>query len=95
MMELLITDNGVVHCLYDEALDLHQLGPLHIGRASHVEPDAEGRWWADLAPIAGPRLGPFARRSEALAAVRRYLGHNLHRLKKTPGDERSSCSLSL
>ena len=39
-----------------------------ITRASHVEPDAEGRWLADLTPVAGPVLGPFDLRSEALAA---------------------------
>ena len=32
-----------------------------IRRASHVEPDEAGRWWADLSPVGGPRLGPFAR----------------------------------
>jgi len=35
---------------YTEALDLAALGSLSIRRASHVEPDEQGRWWADLAP---------------------------------------------
>ncbi len=67
-MRLRIDPGGVVTCLYDERLDLAALGEVSVRRASHVEPDAAGRWWADLSPSAGPRLGPFALRSEALAA---------------------------
>jgi hypothetical protein len=67
-MHLWIDGTGEVRCLYAEAIDLGALGVLTIRRASHVEPGAVGRWWADLAPLAGPRLGPFARRSEALRA---------------------------
>jgi hypothetical protein len=72
-MELIIDPCGEVHCIYSEAIDLGMLGPLAIRRASHVEPDGEGRWWADLAPMQGPRLGPFARRSLALDAERAWL----------------------
>jgi hypothetical protein len=67
-MVLVISPRGTVRCLYDEALDLGVLGPPVVSRASHVEPDEAGSWWADLSPVAGPRLGPFARRSQALAA---------------------------
>jgi hypothetical protein len=72
-MELRIDPCGTVRCVYDETLDLNVLGPLTITRASHVEPDAEGRWWSDLSPVRGPRLGPFNRRSEALAAEAAWL----------------------
>jgi hypothetical protein len=72
-MELRIDPCGTVRCVYDETLDLNVLGPLTITRASHVEPDPEGRWWSDLAPVQGPRLGPFSRRSEALAAEAAWL----------------------
>jgi hypothetical protein len=72
-MELIINRAGQVMCLYDEAIDLAALGRLTIFRASHVEPDEHGQWWADLAPVAGPRLGPFARRSEALGAEQTWL----------------------
>ncbi len=44
-----------------------------IARASLVEPDGDGRWHADLRPCRGPVLGPFARRSEALAAEGAWL----------------------
>jgi hypothetical protein len=72
-MELVITPSGQMRCLYDEALDLTALGILQIARASHVEPDERGWWWADLAPVQGPKLGPYRQRSEALAAERRWL----------------------
>ena len=51
-------------------------GVLWIRRASHVEPDGEGRWWADLAPVSGPTLGPFDHRSEALEVEFAWLTAN-------------------
>ena len=75
-MELVVDRWGTVRCLYDEALDLAALGTLSIHRASHVEPDPDGKWWADLTPVAGPRLGPFERRSQALLAEVRWLEAN-------------------
>ena len=72
-MTLLVDARGRVLCLYAEAIDLHTLGVLAIRRASHVEPDAAGRWWADLAPLEGPRLGPFVCRSEALQAEHAWI----------------------
>jgi hypothetical protein len=72
-MQLRIDPHGQVTCFYDEVIDLTALGPLIIRRASHVEPDDTGKWWADLAPVGGPRLGPFRLRSEALAAERAWL----------------------
>lgn len=65
-MQLLITPEGQVRCLYAEAIDLAALGPLHISRGSFVEPNATGQWIVDLSPVQGPRLGPFAKRSAAL-----------------------------
>ena len=76
-MILVVDGKGVATCLYDEAIDLARLGPLDFHRASHVEPDALGRWWADLQPVAGPVLGPFALRSEALTAERVWLEERL------------------
>lgn len=72
-MELVVGVDGVARCIYDEVLDLRELGQLQITRASHVEPDAEGYWWADMGPSGGPVLGPFRSRSEALAAEREWL----------------------
>ena len=72
-MQLRIDGGGTIRCLYSECLDLASLGSLTIGRASHVEPDLDGRWWADLSPVNGPKLGPFIRRSEALSAEQTWL----------------------
>ena len=72
-MQLVIHVDGRIRCLYDESLALDQLGQLQIQRGSHVEPDATGQWQADLSPVGGPLLGPFARRSQALAAERQWL----------------------
>ena len=72
-----ISPTGRCTCIYSESIDLSALGPLAIRRASHVEPDAAGRWWADLSPVAGPCLGPFPRRSEALAAEQLWLADHM------------------
>lgn len=72
-MQIVIDPQGQVRCVYDEAIDLHALGSLTIVRGSSVEPDADGQWWADLAPAAGPKLGPFGRRTQALEAERAWL----------------------
>jgi hypothetical protein len=71
-MQLIVGPDGSIRCLYDEAINLAAFGRLSITRASHVEPDNAGRWFVDLAPVTGPLLGPFARRSEALAAEQRW-----------------------
>ena len=75
-MQLVIQPSGQVRCLYGETVDLAALGTLHVQRASHVEPDAHGRWTADLRPVDGPLLGPFMLRSEALAAEQQWLEQN-------------------
>lgn len=75
-MELIIAAGGAVRCLYGEAIDLAALGRLAIERASRVEPDVQGRWLADLAPIGGPMLGPYERRSDALAAEAEWLSRH-------------------
>jgi hypothetical protein len=72
-MRLLVDAGGTVRAVYGEAIDLAALGDPTIRRASHVEPDEIGRWWGDLGPVGGPRLGPFDRRSEALAAELAWL----------------------
>ena len=72
-MHLRIESGGTVRCVYDEALPLAALGQVTIQRASHVEPTDDGQWTADLTPVAGPLLGPFRQRSEALAAERCWL----------------------
>jgi hypothetical protein len=75
-VQLIVRPGGRIHCLYDEVIDLPTLGTAAIVRASHVEPDDEGCWWADLSPVHGPVLGPFTLRSEALQAEHRWLESN-------------------
>jgi hypothetical protein len=75
-MQLIIEAGGRVRGIYGEEIDLAALGPALITRASHVEPDTQGRWIADLAPVGGPVLGPFGRRSEALEAEVEWLEEN-------------------
>lgn len=72
-MDLLIQVHGTVLAVYGEELPLNRLGRLTIRRGSHVEPDESGRWQVDLSPVNGPMLGPFPRRSAALAAEQRWL----------------------
>jgi hypothetical protein len=72
-MELVVAADGVARCIYDEALDLREIGKLQITRASHVEPDSDGYWWAGMGPVDGPVLGPYGSRSEALEAERGWL----------------------
>ena len=72
-MQLVIESGGVVRCIYSETINLAALGSPTITRASHVEPDQHGRWWADMSPVGGSVLGPFVSRSEALAAEQAWL----------------------
>jgi hypothetical protein len=75
-MEIVITQAGTAKAVYGEAIDLACLGPLEISRASHVEPTVNGQWLADLSPLAGPVLGPFALRSAALVAEATWLSEH-------------------
>ena len=78
---MIFTADGRAHMVYSEELDLAALGQKSIRRASHVEPNDQGQWTADLSPVGGPILGPFARRSEALAAENVWLESHLNHLE--------------
>jgi hypothetical protein len=75
-MQLVIRPDGQIRGIYAEEILLNTLGLPSISRASHVEPDRDGRWHADLSPLHGPLLGPFANRSEALKAEVAWLEAN-------------------
>ncbi len=81
-MMLIIDPAGTIRCVYEECLDLRSLGNLAIQRASHLEPDDEGLWWADLSPSGGPRLGPYLLRTAAISAETQWLID--HRISHTP-----------
>jgi len=72
-VQLVIEPGGAVRCIYSEAIHLAALGSPVISRASHVEPDQHGRWWADLSPVGGGILGPYTQRSAALDAEHEWL----------------------
>ncbi len=67
-MQIIIDTHGNARCIYTEDINLTTIGSPTITRASHVEPDQQGRWLADLGPVGGPVLGPFEKRSDALIA---------------------------
>ena len=66
--ELIIGLGGNVRMIYSEMIEPHAFGEPTIERGSHVEPDQNGFWWADLSPCNGPRLGPYTIRSRAIEA---------------------------
>ena len=76
-MQIIISPGGVMRMLYSEFFDIITFGKASISRASHVEPDHRGLWYADLSPVQGPRLGPFHKRSEALTAESDWINHNI------------------
>jgi len=75
-MDILISPGGHLRHIYNDNLDLADIGRTTISRASHVEPDADGQWIVDLAPVNGPMLGPFVKRAEALGAEIAWLEVN-------------------
>ncbi len=72
-MQLVVSADGTVRCLYGEAIDLSLLGALAVRRGSYVEPLPGGQWCSDLGPVGGPILVGFAFRSQALAAEEAWL----------------------
>ena len=68
-MQIVIRPNGVFFGVYSDSFDYSEFGRPRIRRASHVEPDEAGHWFADLSPVDGPKLGPFDKRNEAIDAT--------------------------
>ena len=74
---VVIDPDGRVRFIWsDELAGLLALGTPEVRRGSHVEPTPAGQWEADLAPVGGPKLGPFTLRSEALQAETEWLTEN-------------------
>ena len=88
-MEIIVDPNGTARCLYAEDIDLAALGEVGVIRASHCEPDEHGWWWADLSPVAGPKLGPFPKRSAALEAEIDWLRAHVLRVAELKPEEDS------
>lgn len=75
-MILSISPQGDIRGIYTDDFPWLELGKTLVQRASHVEPDHLGLWWADLSMSGGPKIGPFARRSDAIAAEVAWLERN-------------------
>lgn len=77
-MTITVDLGGKVSFIYDDALvGLLNEGSASVSRASHVEPWPGGGWLADMAPVGGPKLGPYALRGEALAAEAAWIQENV------------------
>ena len=71
-----VSPDGTIQFIYsDDLRGLMAEGRSSTRRVSHVEPNAEGRWEAQM--VEGPKLGPFDTRAEALEAERKWLEENL------------------
>lgn len=77
---LVIKPDGKVVGVYDDNVDLKGVGKIDITRASHVEPNQNGDWVADLSPVNGPVLGPFTKRHEALESELNWLNAHLDKI---------------
>ena len=77
-MILTIDTKGDIRGIYTDDYPWHELGKPLVQRASHVEPDDLGLWWADLSLSNGPKLGPFSKRVDAIASEIAWL--QKHRL---------------
>ena len=72
-MQIVIKPSGVFISIYSDTFDYGEFGKPQIRRASHVEPDDAGHWFADMSPVDGPKLGPFNKRNEAVDAELEFL----------------------
>jgi hypothetical protein len=72
-----ISPEGEIRFVWHDSLQgLLALGKSTVKRASHVEPNEDGHWTADMSPSGGGTLGPFKLRGEALAAEVNWLREN-------------------
>ncbi len=59
-------NNGRIQYIYNEDLNINNIGKVDIKRASRVEPDKDGKWYVDLSLIGGKKINGFNKRSEAI-----------------------------
>lgn len=74
-MILSVSPTGRLKAIYhDDLRALIDQGEARITRASAVEPDEAGKWWADMS-LSGfdIKLGPYDLREDALKAERAFL----------------------
>jgi hypothetical protein len=72
-----IAPDGTVRFIYDESLKrVIEAGVSTIQRASFLTQQTDGQWLANLEPVKGPILGPFATRDLAIEAERDWINHH-------------------
>ena len=71
-IELQVTAAGGVRMLHDDAVDLSELGQVHITRASHVEFDNATGFWTVRSAKTGELLQARTTRAAALAWEKEY-----------------------
>lgn len=75
-IQIVVSGDQIRFIHQDDLAEMLLVGKSTTRRASHVEPSQDG-WNADLRPVNGPVLGPFARRDAALQAEAQWLRENL------------------
>lgn len=80
MGQTLMVKGNTVTGIYSDKMApaLREMGKVKVRRASHVEPTEDGTGWtADMTPVGGGILGPFALREDALAAEVAWLNEHM------------------
>lgn len=75
-IQIVVSGDQIRFIHQDDLVEMLLVGKSTTRRASHVELSQDG-WNADLRPVNGPVLGPFARRDAALQAEAQWLRENL------------------
>lgn len=84
-MKLLVSPEGVITAIYSDDLVplIKEAEKVNISRASHVEPDDKGQWWATMKPFGEEvLLGPFETHKEAITEEVNYLEERLFNDKR-------------
>ena len=72
-----INNDGSLQMIYsDEMREILNEGQGSIRRASHVEPELDNTWSADMSPIGGQKLEGFETRESALKAEVEFINQN-------------------
>jgi hypothetical protein len=72
-----VHEDATMQFIYsDELRGLMDEGDATIKRASHVEPDDDLTWHADMSPVGGPVLSGFPTREAALRAEVEWINDN-------------------
>lgn len=69
--------DGCIKHIYNEDIDLSSIGEQQVKRASVVDPEDNGKWFADLSLSGGQKVTGFDKRSDALKYEINYLEENI------------------